>query len=203
MRYFVAHLLSGDAKNYHENLTRELASKYRIIPLHERMPPHLTIKPPFETDDAGIAEVERTLRAFLHHERAVALTIQGFGRFGFRTIYMDVHKSTEAVSFVRRAIEVLNTHIPWMPAYPLEGNKLHASVARFLNRRQFRRIWRELRTLRPQFETLLDTIVILKKEDRVWRIHATVPLRPLNERTGSSFSTNGFERPAPLVTLHQ
>lgn len=176
MKYFVAHLLSGDAKTYHANLTRALAAKYRIIPLHDRIPPHITVKPPFETDEQGIKEVERVLRAFARGEQRVPLSIDGFGRFGFRTIYMDVYKSTEVVSLVRRAIQALNSNIPWMTTSPLEGNKLHASVARFLDRRQFRRIWRELRVLRPKFESVLDTIAILKKEKNAWEIMTVIPL---------------------------
>lgn len=176
MKYFVAHLLSGDAKAYHSALTRALAEKYRIVPLHERRPPHITIKPPFETDDAGIAEVERALRSFAHHERAVPLVFDGFGRFGFRTIYMDVYKSVDVVSLVRRALDALNTNVPWMVKGPLEGNKLHASVARFLDRRKFRRIWRELRILRPRFEGMFDSIAILKKEGSAWQLHASIPI---------------------------
>lgn len=177
MKYFIAHLLSGDAKQYHAGLTRDLTSKYLVVPLHDRIPPHITIKPPFETDESGIKEVERVLRSFAGNEHSIPLVIDGFGRFGFRTVYMDVYKSVEAVSLVRRLIHTLNTNISWMPAYPLEGNKLHASVARFLNRKQFRRIWRGLRLLRPRFESTLDTIVILKKEEGMWKVMASVPLR--------------------------
>ncbi|MES2134681.1 MAG: 2'-5' RNA ligase family protein [Patescibacteria group bacterium] len=187
MKYFIAHLLSGDAKQYHAGLTRRLALKYRVTPLHERIPPHVTIKPPFETDELGIKEVERVLRSFVRSEPALPLVIDGFGRFGFRTIYLDVYKSGEVVSLVRRLIHTLNTNISWMPAYPLEGNKLHASVARFLDRRQFRRIWRELRTLSPRFESTFDTIAILKKEGRSWEIHSQIPLAFSDE----SFHVNG------------
>ncbi len=176
MKYFVAHLLSGDAEAYHASVTRELTLRHRITPLHDRIPPHITIKPPFETDEPGIKEVERALRSFAHHEHAVPLVFDGFGRFGFRTIYMDVYKSAEVVALVRRAIQMLNTNISWMPVGPLEGNKLHASVARFLNRRQFRRIWRELKVLRPHFESVFDSITILKKEGRSWQVHSSIPI---------------------------
>lgn len=176
MKYFVAYLLSGDAKRYHETLTRELASKFLITPLHERIAPHVTVKPPFETDDAGIEEVERVLRSFAHGQESAPLLFSGFGRFGFRTIYLDVKKNKEAISVVRRCIQILNANVPWMPAYPLEGNKLHASVARFLSRKQFRRIWRELKELEPRFESSLDTIAILKKHGRSWQLHTLIPL---------------------------
>ena len=184
MRYFVAHILSGEAKGFHERLTRELSSYFHTVPLHERIPPHITIKPPFETDDAGIQEVERILRAFATGERATPLRIHDFGRFGFRTIYMDILKSKDAVSLVRRAIKTLNTNISWMPAYPLEGNKLHASVARFLTRRQYRHIWRYLKKLHPEFSSSLNNLTILKKENGTWSIHARIPLRALDEDSG-------------------
>lgn len=203
VKYFVAHLLSGDAKAYHAGLTRVLSSKFHIIPLHERIPPHITIKPPFETDEAGIKEVERVIRAFAHHERAIPLVFDGFGRFGFRTIYMDVYKSAEVVSLVRRAVHTLNAHIDWMVAGPLEGNKLHASVARFLNRKQFRRIWRELRMLHPHFESSFDSIAILKKEDRTWSIHSLIPLNSPHEELVHQHVRATFERGSELVTLSQ
>lgn len=201
MKYFIAHLLTGDAKQYHVGLTHGLALKYRIIPLHDRIPPHITVKPPFETDEAGIAEVERILRSFAHHEHPLPLTIDGFGRFGFRTVYMDVYKNSEVVSLVRRAIHALNTHIAWMPEYPLEGNKLHASVARFLNRKQFRRIWRELRLLKPRFESTFDNIVILKKEGRIWEVHSRIPFNFPDDRSGFSSFSIDFERRTELATV--
>lgn len=201
MKYFIAHLLTGDAEAYHAGLTRELSLKYRIIPLHDRIPPHITVKPPFETDEIGIQDVERTLRSFAHHEHSQPLVVNGFGRFGFRTVYMDVYKSTEAVSLVRRLIHTLNTNISWMPTYPLEGNKLHASVARFLNRKQFRRIWRELRLLRPRFESTFDNIVILKKEGRSWKVHSRIPFNFSGDEGGFSSLPIHFERRTELATV--
>jgi len=176
-KYFVAYLLTGAARAYHERLTRELASRYRIFPLHERVSPHITIKPPFETDDEGIEEVERVVRAFARTEPPQPLLIRGFGGFGFRTIYLDVDKSTGAVALVRRLIKTLNTNIPFLPKYPLEGNKLHASVARFLDRKQYRRIKRFIEDEKPRFDMELDSIAILKKTGRSWQVVTAVPLK--------------------------
>jgi len=177
LRYLVAHLLSGDASAFHKALARELTLRFHTIPLHERIPAHITIKPPFEADDEHIADIERILRAFDSTEPAAPLLFRGFGRFGFRTIYLDVQKSPEAVSLARRALKTLNDNAGWLPHNPREGNKLHASLARFLAPRQSRRIWRFLRECAyPQFETRFDNIAILKKEGREWRVHALIPL---------------------------
>jgi 2'-5' RNA ligase len=176
MKYFIAHLLSGEAKKYHEALTRALANRYNIIPLHERVPPHLTVKVPFDADESQIRDVERVLRSFARTRHAATLTFSGFGHFGFRTIYLDIVKSAEATDFLREAIRTLHDNIAWLPRPPLEGNKLHASVARFLTRRQFRRIWRPLLATRPRFTVLFDNLAILKREDKAWKVHTVVPV---------------------------
>lgn len=186
----VAHLLSGDASAYHKALAEELTFRFRTLPLHERIPAHITIKPPFEADDDRIAEVERVLRAFSAQEHAVPLLFSGFGKFGFRTIYMDVRKSPDAVSLARNALKVLNENVSWLPLNPREGNKLHASVARFLSHRQSRRIWRFLKECTyPRFHASLDNIAILKKEGRDWRVHALIPLKA---RDGDFPYVSGF-----------
>jgi hypothetical protein len=177
VKYFVAHLLTGDAKTYHERLTRDIAYRYGVYPLHERVVPHFTVKAPFECDEEGIAEVERVLRSFAHNESAAPYTIRGFGKFGFRTAYLDVHRSPEAVSLVRRAIRTVNDNLPWMTKAPLEGNKLHASVARFMTRKQSRRVGRYLSTQQAFFNQRLDNIAILKKEGRSWEVKTVIALR--------------------------
>lgn len=177
MKYLIVHLLSGDAKAFHERITREISIRYHTLPLFERIASHITLKPPFETDEEGIKEVERILRAFAKGERATPLTLSGFGHFGFRTMYIDIPKSSEAVVLARRTLKVLNENVEWMPKNPLEGNKLHASVARFLTRRQSRRISRHLSALKPPyFEVTFDNIAILKKEGNAWHRHAVIAL---------------------------
>jgi 2'-5' RNA ligase len=182
LKYLVAHLLSGDASAFHRELARDLSLRFHTIPLHERIPAHITIKPPFEADESRIGDVERILRAFALGERAAPLTFRGFGRFGFRTVYLDVYKSPDAVSLVRRAVKTLNDNASWLPQSPLEGNKLHASVARFLSRHQSRHIWRFLKECSyPHFDSALDNIAILKKDGRVWSVHALIPLRAYDQ----------------------
>jgi 2'-5' RNA ligase len=175
-KYFIAHLLSGGARAYHEKVTRALASQFRIFPLHERVSPHITVKPPFECDEDGIAEVERVLRAFSRSESAEPYTVRGFGRFGFKTIYLNVETKGRATALVRRMLATLNANIPWLPRFPLEGNKLHSSVARFLNRRQYRRILRTLSAERPVFHESFDSVAIMKKEGRAWKVQTVIAL---------------------------
>ena len=176
MKYFVAYLLSGDAKRYHEQVTRELSKRFGIVPLHKKAPPHVTLKIPFETDERGIAEVHEVLRVFAKGRSAPPLSFSGFGRFGFKTVYLNAPKSPESVTLARECVSFLNGNILWLPRQAREGNKLHASVARFLTRKQFRRVWRTLRGAARSFETHFNNITILIKKDTVWKVHSIVPL---------------------------
>ncbi|MEK9177042.1 MAG: 2'-5' RNA ligase family protein [Patescibacteria group bacterium] len=176
MRYFIAHLLEGKAKMYHEALTRALSDRFALVPLHERVPPHLTVKIPFEADETEIKDMERVLRSFARTRAPAHVTLSDFGHFGFRTIYLDVARSPEATALTREALRVLRDNLPWLPRPPLEGNKLHASVARFLPRQKFRRVWRLLEGMHPRFTTTLDNLAILKREDKAWTVHTLIPL---------------------------
>ena len=176
-KYFVAYLLTGGAKTYHEGLTRALSKRYRIFPLHEKVVPHITVKPPFEADEEGIAEVERVLRSFAHGVTATPLSFSGFGRFGFKTAYIDTKGSPQAVELVRSLIKTLNDNISWLPRFPLEGNKLHASIARFMDRVQSRRVARYLAHEKARFEASLDNIAILRKEGQAWKVMSVIPFQ--------------------------
>lgn len=177
-KYFVAHLLSGEAKAYHERLTRALAVRYKIFPLHVKIQPHITIKPPFETDEEGIVEVERVLRAFAHNEKVAPLYLRGFGHFGFKTAYLDTQKCSEATAIMRRALRALNENISWMPKIPREGNKLHASVARFMDRIQYRRVMRYLSKEHASFDVSFDNLAILGKKEKAWEVISVIPFVP-------------------------
>lgn len=184
MKYFIAHLLKGDAAKYHRALTHELSSAFHTAPLHEKVAPHITVKIPFEANDYEIAQVESRLRDFTRRIPAPHYTLQGFGRFGHKTVYLDVVKSRDAVLMVRDCVRDLN-ELPWMQQVHHEGNKLHASVARFMTYKQFRRVWRHVKTERPHYKAHLDSLAILKKEagDKMWHVHREFAFEPVFNET--------------------
>ena len=169
-KYFVAYLLEGGARHYHLSLTKELSDRFYIAPLHERVDPHITIKN-FEANNYEIAGVESVLERLARAAEPVPLTIEGFGRFGYKTLFLDVQKSRQATLFARECINELN-QLSWIRSLPHEGEKLHASVARFLQAKQSKRIWRLLsKKETPHFKMHLNTITVLKKPGRRWQVH--------------------------------
>lgn len=178
MKYFVAHLLSGEVAQYHHKLTRELSERFRTVPIHEKVAPHITVKIPFEANDYEIAQVAERLALFTEQHQSEPLLFEGFGRFGFKTAYVDVVKSHRSVQLVRSCVADLN-QFSWMQQVHHEGNKLHASVARFMKYKQFRRVWRYLKTEQPHFKERLDSLAILKKEpgQKAWSVHKEFALK--------------------------
>lgn len=200
MKYFIAHLLSGDAKKYHEKLTRTLSRRFSVVPLHEKVPPHMTVKIPFEASDDEIRDVERVLRSFARTRAAEPFFISGFGHFGFRTIYLNVEKSERTVALARGCLSAMKKNLPWLSFGPLEGNKLHASIARFLSRRQFLRIWKLLGGLKPSFQSTFDNIAILKKDGSHWDIHTRIALTGRTDMSNSKPYAPSVSRQKTLVS---
>lgn len=181
MRYFVAHLVSGKAKRYQERLVRVLQHTHKTKVPKRHSPPHITMKPPFECGLMGIVQVEKAIRAYARLNTAPHYTLRGFGRFGFKTIYLEVHRSRAAVSFVRGLVRYLNQEVPWLPRARAEGNTLHLSVARHLDRKTSAKIWRAVKDLKPEFSGRMDTIVVLKQVKERWVVRTTIRV-PRTER---------------------
>lgn len=177
MKYFIAHLLTGDVARYHREITHTLSERFHTTALYKKVQSHLTVKIPFEANPFELAQVEDRLASLAASRDSVPLTFEGFGRFGFKTVYLDVTKSQRAVELVRETVNTMN-ELPWMQRIPHEGNKLHASVARFMTYKKFRRVWRHLRHERAYFESSLDSFAILKKEapEHPWVVHRTFAL---------------------------
>jgi len=195
MKYFIAHLLQGDVAEYHTNLTKILSERYHTTALHKKVQSHLTVKIPFEANSYELAQVENRLELFASKAHAVPLTFERFGRFGFKTVYLDVVKSNLAVELVRSCVSDMNA-FPWMQRVTHEGNKLHASVARFMTYKQFRRVWRHVKNEPAYFKTTLGSLALLKKETPhvPWVLHrefefATLPSPKAYFQEASHFST--------------
>lgn len=173
MRYFIAHLVSDDIRHYHEAVIRDL-NAHRIQLPERHTPPHITIKPPFECDRATIDSILNSIERFVAVRTVPPFMVRGFGKFGFKTIYLNVENG-EATRFVRDLVQQLNQEFAWLPRRPVEGDKLHLSVARRLDRVASRRAWRAVKDRKPKFISALSSIVILERGAECWHPLVSVP----------------------------
>lgn len=94
-RRIIVHLIRGEAKEAHEEMTRNLADHLDAFPIHERIVPHLTLKRWFELDEASLEMLHDCLDEFVTTHTQSPYRLHGLNHFGERVIYVDVEPSAE------------------------------------------------------------------------------------------------------------
>ena len=179
MRHIIAHIIRGEAKKTHEAITKDLVEKFDTFPIHDRIPPHFTLKRWFELDDIGMDTLYKTLDVFVATQKQSSYTLSGFGHFGKEVIYMGVVPSKETLITVKDLKTELHKieNLTFDEFDDIE-NDLHATlVFGALKPFDFDPIWKYLEEIpKPDFNIKFDNIVVMKREsdkwvvDRVWEI---------------------------------
>ena len=169
MRYFIAYTLDGETKTAHEKLTNEIADTFDVFRLSGYIPPHITLKYPFEAKE--INDIEQILASFsLTHNRA-PIKIHGFGSFDEETIFTDVLASAEAENLIQELMDALRT-IPWLLFEKFDWpKKLHSTVGRHISKEIFSTVWSFVKEKQFDFDLYIDNVSILKKEGAGWVMH--------------------------------
>ncbi len=179
MKYIIAHLIRGEAKDKHEAITKDLVKKFDTFPIHDRIAPHLTLKRVFELDADGIKNLCSTLDTFVDCHTQSTYRLDGFNHFVEDVIYIDVKPSPEMLSTAKDLMNVLHKveNITFDEFDAIE-NDFHASVVfRKLKPFDYKEVWNYLnKEEKIDFDMKFDNIAIMKKEvdkwyiDRVWEL---------------------------------
>jgi len=172
MRYMIAHMIGGEAKEYHENLSRALASAYRLRPVTANIDPHITIKAPFDALSTDLYDIERSMDRFVRTRSPLGYTLKNFGNFDDRVVFMDVDAPAPTLDFVRELKEELR-QTPWLEFKPHEeSTKLHSTLCFPKDAVQTEEIVRTL-TLRGgrAFACTMSSIALLKRGERRWEMY--------------------------------
>jgi 2'-5' RNA ligase len=173
MKRIIVHLLRGKAREAHLAVTKDLTEKFDSFPLHNRIPPHLTLKRFFELDEEGMTDLYACLDSFVASHVQSEYTLKGYGSFGKEAIYMDVHPSEEMRTAVRDLMKDLHMiNDMQFDEYDEVDDDLHATVAMgALKSFNHEQIWDYLKTReQPEFGLKFDNIALLKKETDVWNV---------------------------------
>lgn len=176
MRYFIAYMLEHDAGTYHRDLSDELAERFQLRPVSERVDPHLTLKSPFEIED--VSPVVDALKTFANAETPQPLQLAGIDGFREnRVVYMDVSAPEQTHALVRRLQDQLR-QIPeltfWSVEFPVT---LHATLCRPKNPERGARVraYLHAQTI-PMFDCMFDHVALLYKPESRWEILERFPL---------------------------
>ena len=167
----IVHLIRGEAKEAHENITRSLVDKLNAFPVHDRVVPHLTIKRWFDLNQVDVQAVHVAIDTIVATHKQSSYRLHGLNNFGEGVIFVDVDASKamlETVSAVMAAMRTVEG-VTFDEYDEIEGD-LHATVAmRALKPFDFKETWDYLQTLPPiDMNLQFDNIAVLKKVDNKW-----------------------------------
>lgn len=172
MKYFVAHLIRGEADILQNRVIRDLVAKFGTYPVYEYVPSHITLKTSFDFDENRIGEVYGAVENFTSAHSQSDYRLKGYGNFGDVAIFIDVLPSDEMKSGVTELQNSL-AKVPGVQLGQFDYNqKFHATVALGkLKPYSLNEIWSYLPSLpQPDFAMKFDNVAILKKISDRWII---------------------------------
>lgn len=173
MKYLIAHLLSGKAKEYHENLTAQIAERFGKDDLSKRIPPHFTLKSPFEATDDQVDLLHTSLESYTQEASVGRYTMNDFGHFGDRVVFLDAVIDTQGRESIETLTDVLS-EMEWMTFGRYDNDiNLHATLTRTDSMGDFTRIWQYLQKKEPDFESRFDSISLLEFKNGKWNTYST------------------------------
>lgn len=174
MRYFIGYLIQDEAATWHFNLVKNISEKFNTWKLHEKIPPHITIFPPFETED--IDEIKKLLRDWTTNKTPQGnFTLSGFDHFDDNVVFAKIDTDES----IRASIEELKKEIKKFPGMPEDNHPIwhpHATLMNKLSPEEIRNIWNYVSDLeKPNFPLPFDNITIFRFDaDRKWVVDESI-----------------------------
>jgi 2'-5' RNA ligase len=175
-RFFIALLPPLEIQDYANEIKQYFAQTYESRAA-QKSPPHITLQPPFEWQLDTLPVLEQCLKTFADTRTPVPVTLNGFGAFVPRVIYINVLKTPELLTLQQDLMAYLETSLgifdqvsktrPFAP---------HMTVAfRDLTRQNFRAAWSEFQHQQLKFEFTASQLTLLIHDGRQWNVSAEFP----------------------------
>ena len=137
-----------------------------------KSPPHITLQPPFKWNLADLPILQQHLQEFAQSKAPIPLSLDGFGSFRQRVIYINVIKTPELIAIQRQFWKYLESSLgiidemakkrPFSP---------HLTVAyRDLTRDNFQKAWSEFTDKEFLFEFIIPQLTLLIHNGKHWQI---------------------------------
>ncbi|MBX4189379.1 2'-5' RNA ligase family protein [Candidatus Parcubacteria bacterium] len=167
MKYFIGHLISGKAAEWHTNTAKKISEKFNTWKIYEKIPPHITIFYPEGVED--INAIRNYIQDWTRKNKALgSFRLSEFDRFDDRVVFAKVEADESAI----KAIEDLRKGLQDMTGITEDFPNWHphATLAYKLSPEEINKIWEYTNELdKPNFTLLLNNITIFRyAEDQKW-----------------------------------
>lgn len=173
--YLVALLPSRETQARVRDLQQQLADDFGVVAAL-RSPPHITLIPPFAATDGDIVQLQDKLWKLLRGQQQVAFSVNGFGHFDDRVIFIQPRQSNAVDGLQKLLVELFQTQIKWLKA-KLDGPfHPHITLAyRDMKPEQFPIIWDAVSQGTFTSHEEVSSVFILRHDGQRWRVFAEVP----------------------------
>lgn len=168
MKYFIGYLIEGKASEWYLSIAKDISEKFNTWKLYEKLPAHVTVFYPFETDD--VESVGNFIKKWTQNENIPGdLTISKFDYFVDRVVFAKVDPDKLVIDVVEELRGVLEK-IPGMPKDDFPIWHPHVTLANHLTPEEIKKIWDYVQMLeKPDFILPFNNITIFRFEgDRKW-----------------------------------
>lgn len=168
MKYLVAYVIKGAAREWHIETSTALAERFNLLPVYPHIPPHATFKAPFEIED--IEPVRVVLADIAAGASPSPVTMTGIDHFNKRVLFAGVYFSKEG----QKVIKDLRTRlreIPGLPFAPQDNStRFHATLCRFTPPEQCADVLAFAKERAERFDMTFDHIALLQKPEKQWEV---------------------------------
>lgn len=169
-KYFVGYLIQGEAAAWHERIAKEISDAFGTWKIFEKIPPHVTIYRPFETED--IQPVLDVLENWSKNQKPnSSFMMSGFDRFGDAVVFAKI----EINPIIEKSLLDLKQNLKGIPNMPPEDYSTwhpHATMAYGLAPEEINKIWDYVAMLeKPKFVLPFDNIALFASlGDKKWKV---------------------------------
>lgn len=177
-RFFIALLPPPEIQDYTNQINQHFAEHYASRGA-QKSPPHITLQPPFEWSAEQVPVLEQCLSRFANGRESIPVTLNGFGAFPPRVIYINVLKTQELLTLQTDLMAHLETVLGIVdPVSKTRAFSPHMTVAfRDLTRQNFKVAWPEFQQRQLQFKFTADYLTLLLHDSKRWNVSAEFPFK--------------------------
>ncbi len=173
MLWVIVSSVKGSAGDFNKKIKEELFYKFNAK--GSKLPPHFTIKTPFEMED--ISCIENAIEKFSKIAKSEKYIIDGFNHFGKRVVYMDVKMTKDAKKLHDTLIdELLKVNLVF-DKKDGKDKKFHITLASKNVQTNFELIWNYILEFKCYFELYFDNIEIYKFQNNKWTLYRCFALK--------------------------
>lgn len=145
----------------------------------QKSPPHITLQPPFRWGQDQLFQLKTTLNQFAHHQRAIPITLSGFGAFPPRVIYIHVEKTPEILALQKALMDYLEQQFNLVdPTAKSRPFVPHITVAfKDLTKSNFRKAWPIYQDKPFDDQFTINELTLLLHNGKHWEVEEAFPFQ--------------------------